>query len=126
MPPPIAAPAVPPTTAALPPTTTVQFSEFSLTLTERDAGFDHPVLLVADPAGGDVYRGTALPELDGHYFFTDFCSGKLWSISPEGSTINWTESVGAVPSPSSFGVGGDGELYVVSHRGSIFRMERSP
>lgn len=75
--------------------------------------------------GGHVYRGDLIPELDGHYFFADFCSGTLWSYAPEGSMIDWTESTGALRAPSAFGIGGDGELYVVSHRGSIFRIERS-
>ena len=30
--------------------------------------------------GGFVYRGTAEPELVGHYVFADFCSGRIWTI----------------------------------------------
>lgn len=75
--------------------------------------------------GGYVYRGSAIAEIDGHYFFSDFCSGFLRSYSPGGSTIDWTDSTGPVPSPSGFGVGGDGELYVVSHEGTIYVIERS-
>lgn len=94
------------------------------------SGLTHPVTQYRHDqgcsiTGGYVYRGSAIPELDGHYFFSDFCSGRLWSYSPLGSTIDWTDSTGALVAPSSFGVGGDGELYVVSHEGSIFRVERS-
>ena len=32
--------------------------------------------------GGYVYRGSALPELDGSYFYGDFCSGMIASFRP--------------------------------------------
>ncbi|MEY3052655.1 MAG: hypothetical protein RLY31_2440 [Bacteroidota bacterium] len=35
--------------------------------------------------GGTVYRGCRFPELYGHYLFTDYCSGILWSLLPDGS-----------------------------------------
>jgi hypothetical protein len=30
--------------------------------------------------GGEVYRGCAIPELDGTYFYADYCSGQIWSL----------------------------------------------
>lgn len=30
--------------------------------------------------GGFIYRGTALPELDGKYLFADYVSGNIWSL----------------------------------------------
>ena len=30
--------------------------------------------------GGYVYRGTTFPDLDGTYFFSDDCSGRIWGI----------------------------------------------
>ena len=32
--------------------------------------------------GGGVYRGTALPGLDGAYLFGDYCSGRIWALTP--------------------------------------------
>ena len=32
--------------------------------------------------GGVVYRGTALPGLDGAYLFGDHCSGRVWALTP--------------------------------------------
>lgn len=75
--------------------------------------------------GGYVYRGTALPELDGHYFYSDFCAGFLRSYSTESGSHDWTEMTGSIPQVSGFGIGGDGELYVVSLQGCIYRIERS-
>ena len=74
--------------------------------------------------GGYVYRGSAIPELDGHYFFSDYCSGFLRSWPFSGEVIDWTDQVGSLGNVSSFGVGGDGELYIVALSGRIFRLER--
>ena len=73
--------------------------------------------------GGYVYSGTAIPELQGQYFYSDFCSGFLRSYTPGGGVVDWTGGTGSVTEVASFGVGGDGELYVVSRKGSVFRVE---
>jgi glucose/arabinose dehydrogenase len=68
--------------------------------------------------GGIVYRGSAIPELDGHYFYSDFCGGWLRSfLYADGQATeqaDWTDQVGVPGSVSSFGVGGDGEMYVTT------------
>jgi glucose/arabinose dehydrogenase len=74
--------------------------------------------------GGYVYRGSAIPELDGHFFYSDFCSGFIRSFSLETGDHDWTPMTGSVPGVSGFGVGGDGELYVVSLGGTVYRVER--
>ena len=30
--------------------------------------------------GGHVYRGKQLPELDGHYLYTDYITGRMWAL----------------------------------------------
>lgn len=75
--------------------------------------------------GGYVYRGDAIPELRGQYFYSDYCSGFLRSYHPDAGTRDWTGIVGAIPNVTSFGIGGDGELYIVSQAGAIHRLERS-
>lgn len=74
--------------------------------------------------GGHVYRGSAIPALDGHYFFSDFCAGFLRSYTDVTGVIDWTSMTGAVAKVSGFGIGGDGELYVVSLGGTVFRVEQ--
>ena len=76
--------------------------------------------------GGHVYRGSAIPELAGHFFYADFCTGIIRSYSPASGDHDWTEMLGSVQGTSGFGIGGDGELYVVSHGGTIYRLEASP
>ena len=74
--------------------------------------------------GGYVYRGRAIPELSGHFFYSDFCSGIIRSYSPATGNHDWTPMTGAISSVAGFGIGGDGELYVVSLGGTLYRLER--
>jgi glucose/arabinose dehydrogenase len=68
--------------------------------------------------GGIVYRGGAIPEITGHYFYSDYCGGYLRSFRFENGGIvdetDWTDQVGTAGSVASFGVDGDGEMYVLT------------
>ncbi|HKY71044.1 MAG TPA: PQQ-dependent sugar dehydrogenase [Nitrospira sp.] len=75
--------------------------------------------------GGYVYRGSAVPGLRGTYLFGDYCSGELFALS---ASANRRGS--AVPRIlmrtglriSSFGEDEAGEVYVVDHRGALYRL----
>ncbi|HSD66081.1 MAG TPA: PQQ-dependent sugar dehydrogenase [Vicinamibacteria bacterium] len=77
--------------------------------------------------GGVVYRGCRMPALAGTYFFADFCSGLVRSIRFAGGQAtevrDWTAGLRGVDSPTSFGVDGEGEVYVVDYDGEVFRLE---
>ncbi len=79
--------------------------------------------------GGYVYRGEKFPELNGHYFYGDFCSGKIFSLKYENSKVSnerdWSEMLGRVDSLSSFGVDGFGEIYILSLNGNIYKLEQN-
>jgi glucose/arabinose dehydrogenase len=65
--------------------------------------------------GGYVYRGAAIPELAGRYFYSDYCTGFLRSFLAAGRAVtdarDWNV---ARPGPVvSFGRDGQGELYVI-------------
>ncbi len=68
--------------------------------------------------GGIVYRGRAIPEIQGHYFYSDFCGGYLRSFRYDGSgateETEWTGQVGEAGAVVGFGVDGDGEMYVAT------------
>src|SRR5262249_9727319 len=34
--------------------------------------------------GGQVYRGTAYPDMQGIYFYADLCSGRIWGLRQVG------------------------------------------
>ena len=85
--------------------------------------------------GGYVYRGTALPELAGTYFYGDFCTGLIRSARLEGGgtlvTNDWTAALRRVLGQpmrqlSSFGLDARGELYILLHDGEIYRLRRKP
>jgi glucose/arabinose dehydrogenase len=73
--------------------------------------------------GGFVYRGRARASERGRYYFGDYCSGTIWSLrvsSGEASGVR-RESF-RVDSLTSFGETAAGELYAVSHGGTIYRL----
>ena len=75
--------------------------------------------------GGVVYRGTAIPELYGHYLFSDYCGGYLRSFPLDGSIdqpLDWTEQVGNAGQVVSFGTDASGEVYVMTAGGSVLRL----
>jgi len=78
--------------------------------------------------GGYVYRGEAIPELDGSYFYGDYCSGMIASFrrDPEGiyEMRDWSDSLGRAPGLTSFGLDGAGEIYVTTAGGSVYRLDR--
>jgi glucose/arabinose dehydrogenase len=75
--------------------------------------------------GGFVYRGDAIPGLDGHYFYGDYCGGWIRSLVRRGGGFEETQWLppGTVTGLTGFGVDGDGELYVTSVDGSVYRIE---
>jgi glucose/arabinose dehydrogenase len=93
------------------------------------AGLELPVLEYdhsqgCSVTGGYVYRGSAIPEIRGHYFYSDFCDGFLRSFTYVGNGIAdqrmW--DVGDLGSVLSFGEDAAGELYVLSANGSVYRL----
>lgn len=66
--------------------------------------------------GGVVYRGTAIPELDGRFLFSDYCGGWLRSvdIANPSDVIDHTGQVGVPGQIGSFGIDGAGEVYVLT------------
>ncbi|MEE9132697.1 MAG: PQQ-dependent sugar dehydrogenase [Gemmatimonadota bacterium] len=77
--------------------------------------------------GGYVYRGSAIPGIQGHYFYSDYCSGFLRSFRfTAGSVSDEREwDVGDLGSVLSFGQDADGELYVLSGNGNLYRLVES-
>jgi glucose/arabinose dehydrogenase len=77
--------------------------------------------------GGFVYRGSAMPELSGRYFYSDYCAGFLKSfVAGDGSVIDQRDwAVQAIGRVVSFGRDGQGELYLVTESGSIYKIGRT-
>ena len=75
--------------------------------------------------GGYVYRGTAAPAMRGTYFYADFCTGFVRSFRfQNGQATNQLEWPLLSPPGSlitSFGEDAQGELYLMTQVGSLFR-----
>ncbi|MBA2730609.1 MAG: PQQ-dependent sugar dehydrogenase [Euzebyaceae bacterium] len=73
--------------------------------------------------GGYVYRGDAIPGLRGAYLFSDYCDGVIRALRVDGRDVDQSVSldVGA-PAVVSFGQDNDGELYVLSLEGPVYRL----
>ncbi len=75
--------------------------------------------------GGWVYRGAAIPEFDGHYFFGDWCVGFVRSMKLVDDQVteqrDWTSDLD-LGQVTSFGPDGDGELHVSNWDGEIHKI----
>jgi cysteine-rich repeat protein len=106
------------------------------------AGFTFPVLEYdhgngCSVTGGYVYRGCALPDLAGTYFYSDFCSSFVRTFEGVSGGVaqnqmNRTADVdpdGDLNGVSSFGEDARGEIYIVSHgnfaagAGAVYRID---
>ena len=72
--------------------------------------------------GGVVYRGSELPWLDGAYLFADYCSGRVWALELGGEGWEMRELAQLDAQIASFGVDGDGEVYLLAFRAPILRL----
>lgn len=72
--------------------------------------------------GGYVYRGKAVPGMVGKYIFGDFQTGRIWSLARSDEGGASVEEIGHVWTISSFGEDADGELYITSFSGNVYRM----
>lgn len=88
---------------------------------------DHGRTEAMSVTGGYVYRGKAIPGLAGWYVYGDFVRGNLWRLRRDGPGAS-----GAVEGPvllpfqlptlSSFGEDGAGEIYACCFDGKIYKV----
>ncbi len=94
-------------------------------------GMDEPNVDGCSVTGGYVYRGSAMPSLQGTYFFADYCSGNIWTFKEEnGKAVdfqNRTDEINLAGGKwtnyiSSFGEDNEGELYIVDYNEAIYKL----
>ncbi|HET9636911.1 MAG TPA: PQQ-dependent sugar dehydrogenase [Gemmatimonadaceae bacterium] len=86
--------------------------------------FDYPHSEGCSITGGYVYRGSDIPEIRGHYFYSDYCTGFLKSFRYSNGTAVDQKDWGLTNSSvTSFGVDFAGELYMISN-GSILKLAK--
>jgi len=72
--------------------------------------------------GGYVYRGKAVPEVQGAYIYADYVTGITWALWYDGKKVTRHTTITRLPTVSSFGEDKAGELYAVSHSGAIYKL----
>lgn len=94
--------------------------------------YTFPVAEYANPntgcsiTGGYVYRGWRFGNLFGHYLYADYCSGRIWSTTPDGQGGWNTEEILNFTNYelASFGEDQYGELYMAGQsNGILYRLE---
>jgi glucose/arabinose dehydrogenase len=92
-----------------------------LTLPLLDYGHDQGCAVT----GGYVYRGSALPTLDGLYFYGDYCGGWVRSFRYQAGQATdpreWP-ALAASGGLTSFGEDARGELYLLLQSGTVYRI----
>jgi hypothetical protein len=74
--------------------------------------------------GGDVYRGRCSDELQGWFFYTDFCASELVRarLNADGTTEIVNVDVPIPLAPTSIHAGAFGELYLTDQTGGIWHL----
>ncbi len=73
-----------------------------------------------------VYRGEAIPELDGHFFYADWCG--MWVHSfryVDGELLDQTDWSADLPEAgqvNAFGTDADGEMYLTNFDGAVAKI----
>lgn len=87
-----------------------------------------PIHVYANPAvgrsvvGGVVYRG-AVTDLQGRYLFAEFYTRDIWALSlTDNSVTRLSDELPIGGRPIAFGEDNDGDVYVVTFSGAVYRF----
>jgi len=89
---------------------------------------DDRFLSLRSVTGGVTYRGAAIPELAGTYFYGDWCQGWIKSFEYLGGSVTneqeWTDDLGGPQEQLNvFGTDGAGEIVIGRMSGELLRIE---
>ncbi|HXG97671.1 MAG TPA: PQQ-dependent sugar dehydrogenase [Gemmatimonadales bacterium] len=78
--------------------------------------------------GGYVYRGSAMPVIQGYYFYADNCNANVWGIKwPDVTQLDFSSLISPGSQISSFGQDAKGELYIMRQGGGeVYRIVPAP
>jgi glucose/arabinose dehydrogenase len=85
------------------------------------AEYDHG--MGCSVTGGEVVRDPRLPLWSGLYLYGDYCTGRIWGLLSDGQ--RWSNHLlyESNFTLSSFGQDSSGRIYLVDHRGGIYRLD---
>lgn len=74
--------------------------------------------------GGYVYRGDAIPALQGQYLFSDYCEGDIRALAMKNGEVTGETSLGVNGGEIvAFAEGDDRELYALAIGGAVYRVD---
>ncbi len=80
-------------------------------------------------SGGSVYRGPQFPQFDGLYFYSDYCSARVWTLRQTGGTVNEVVDRtaellenGGPTSPIAICNDARGDLYLIELEGPVYKL----
>jgi glucose/arabinose dehydrogenase len=76
--------------------------------------------------GGYVYQGAEFPQLQGIYYYGDYCQGTIWALQRTGDRWSSTVALKSDLRITSFGEDQNGELYLTDgSSGILYRLVAS-
>ncbi|MBW3629563.1 MAG: PQQ-dependent sugar dehydrogenase [Gemmatimonadetes bacterium] len=86
--------------------------------------YEYPRAGGCSVTGGYVYRGRQIPALVGHYFYADYCQPGIRSMrfTTAGVMNERRWDLPGAAQVASFGQDSDGEMYVLSLGGKVYRI----
>jgi glucose/arabinose dehydrogenase len=72
--------------------------------------------------GGYVYRGQAIPDLQGTYLYGDFCSGRIWGLDADAPAAAPQRLADSDLRITSFAEDRAGELYLLGYDGRVVKL----
>jgi len=89
-----------------------------------DPVFAYPHGLGFSITGGYVYRGSRNPSFQGTYIFGDFNTRLIWGLRQQEGKLESVYRIGIAPNGiASFGVDQQGEIYLVTYKGTIYHID---
>ncbi len=84
--------------------------------------------------GGEAYRGCAMPDGTGTYYYADTCTGTIHSLryvnglvtEERDATADLLAAVGTVGEIAVFGADGIGEIYFATAAGDLYKLISNP
>ncbi|HEX8563805.1 MAG TPA: PQQ-dependent sugar dehydrogenase [Flavobacterium sp.] len=91
------------------------------TMTMPVAQYTHSATGGCSITGGYFYTGTTYPAFANKYFFADYCQGRI-NMLDASNNITFGTNLSGLNSLTTFGEDMNGELYIASGNGTIYRI----
>ncbi|MDE2854067.1 MAG: PQQ-dependent sugar dehydrogenase [Chloroflexota bacterium] len=92
----------------------------------KPLGYDGSFPVGCAVIGGHVYRGAAMPELQGLYIYSDYCHGDLWTLRQDAAGWQTEKLYETDLNITAIGEDARGELYITGLDGRLYKLIHAP